>query len=383
MDVALELGVPSEALHLPDHALVAAGGDHPPLMEGQGAEIAPAEAPPVVGDGEAHLLDGGHAALRVVHGVDLPGVGQLGHRVQLLPGEGHGGGIDHQGTVPVALEDGLAPDGVVLLVFDLGGQGVVPLVRDHRFKGRDGDALAGADGLPCGVGGAPDVRQVFHRFSLGETMGDLPGGPLAHAVDQQVRLGVKEDGAAHRVVPVVVVGEPPQAGLQAADDNRRVRERLPGPVGVDDGGAVGPEAHPVSGAVGVGGAALLGGGVVGHHGVDVAPADHDGIAGPAHGAEGVRRVPVRLGQDGHPVALGLQHPGDDGGAEGGVVHVGVGGDHQEVVIPPVPALHVLPADGKKVKRLHHHAPISGISRTTRRRSMDISAPAGTKPYLAK
>ena len=348
MDVALELGVSGEALHLPDHALVAPGGDHPPLVEGQGAEVAPAEAAPVVGHGEADLLDGGHAPQGLVHGVDLPGVGQLRHRVQLLPAQGHGGGIHHQDPVPVGLADGPAPDGVVLLILHLGGQGVVPLAGGHILKGGhvhggEGDLRVGG-----GIGGAPHVGEGAHRLPGGQPPGDLPGGPLPHAVDQQVRLGVEEDGAADLVIPVVVVGEAAETGLQAADDDGGAGEGLPGPVGVDDGGPVGPQAHPVPRAVGVGGPALLGGGVVGHHGVDVAPADHHAVPGLAHSPEGVGAVPVRLGQHRHPVALRLQHPGDDGRAEAGVVHIGVGGDHQKVVVPPVPGLHVLPADGEKI-----------------------------------
>ena len=176
--------------------------------------------------------------------------------------------------------------------------------------------------------------------------------PLAHAVDQQIRLGVKEDGAAHLVVPVVVVGEAAQTGLQSADDDGGAGEGLPGPVGVDDGGPVGPQTHLVAGTVGVGGAALLGGGVVGHHGVDVAAADHHAVAGFAHGAEGVGAVPVGLCQNGYAEALVLQHPGDDGGAETGMVHIGVGGDHQEIIVPPAAVFHVLLADGEEVECIH-------------------------------
>ena len=245
----------------------------------------------------------------------------------------------------------------MFLVLDFGGQRVVPLVGYHRLEGGDRDALEPAVRAFGGVGGAGDVGQCADGLACGKTAGDLPGGPLPHAVDQQVRLGVKEDGPPDPVVPVVVVGEPPQAGLQSADDHRDVREGLPGPVGVDDGGPVGAEAHFVSGAVGVGGAALFGGGVVGHHGVDVAAADKHAVPGLAHSPEGVRAVPVRLGKDGGPIALRLQAAGNDGCAEGGMVHVGVGGDHQEVVVPPVPGLHLLAAYGEEVGCIHSGSPV--------------------------
>ena len=136
VDVALEAGVAGQGLHLPQDALMAAGGDDPPLVEGQGAEVARPEAAPVVGHGEAHLLDGRHAPHLVIHGVGFPDVGQLGHEVQFGSGERHGRRIDHQQPVAVALEDGLSPDGVVLLILDLVGLGIRPLIRGYRLKGR-------------------------------------------------------------------------------------------------------------------------------------------------------------------------------------------------------------------------------------------------------
>ena len=88
VNIALEAGMAGEGGDLPDDALVAPAGDGPPLVEGQGAEIARPEAAPVVGDGEAHLLNGGYAAHVVVHGVGLPHIGELGHPVHLRCGEG-------------------------------------------------------------------------------------------------------------------------------------------------------------------------------------------------------------------------------------------------------------------------------------------------------
>ena len=155
------------------------------------------------------------------------------------------------------------------------------------------------------------------------------------------------------------MGEPAEGGLQPADDQGDVPKDLPHPVGVDDGGPVRPEARPVPGGVGVVVAALLGGGVVGHHGVDVAPVDEDPVPGPAQGGKGLRIPPVGLGEDGHPVALCLQHPADDGGAEGGVVHVGVPGDEEKVIVVPSPLEEVLPGDGQKIP--FHGSPHTGTA----------------------
>ena len=45
--------------------------------------------------------------------------------------------------------------------------------------------------------------------------------------------------------------------------------------------------------------------------------------------------------------LRLQHPADNGGTEGGVVHIGVPGDEEKVVKIPAPPGHILPGDGEK------------------------------------
>ena len=103
VDIALELRVPDKPLYLPHHAFVASGSDHAALMKSQGAEITPAETAPVVRDRKPHLLNSRHAALGVIHGVDLPDVGQAGYKIQLLPVQRHRRRVYHQRPVSMPL----------------------------------------------------------------------------------------------------------------------------------------------------------------------------------------------------------------------------------------------------------------------------------------
>ena len=91
---------------------------------------------------------------------------------------------------------------------------------------------------------------------------------------------------------------------------------------------------------------------MGHHGVDIPPADEYTVPGLPHSAEGVGTVPVRLGEDGYTEALALHHPRNNRRAEAGMVNVGVSGDEEEIVVPPAPLLHIRAADGKKVVCVH-------------------------------
>ena len=346
VDVALEAGVSGQSRDFTDDALMAPGGDHPPLVEGQGAEFTGAETPAVVDDGEADLFNGRNTSQRVVGRVRLPLVGQFRHVVQLRRGQRGHRGIDDEIPLPMGLDHRPAPDRVVFVVLRQIGGGVGPFVSGNCFKGsylhRRERAGVGASGGKAGAfySGDPGRRRALHQES-----GDLQSGLLAHAVHQQIRLRVEQEGPAHLVVPVVIMGEPPERGLQTSHDDGDVAEDLPDLVAVDDGCPVGTQTGPVSRGIGVIMPPLFRCGVVGYHGVDIPAVDEDAVPRPAQGSEGFGVCPVGLGQDGDTVARVLQQPADDRRAEGGVVHIGVPGDQEEVAVVPVPAQHLLPGYG--------------------------------------
>ena len=194
---------------------------------------------------------------------------------------------------------------------------------------------------------AANICQGICLFALGEPARNLACGVFAHAVDEQVCLCVENERAADLVIPVVVVRKAAQARLQSADDDGDIAEGLAAAVGVHDGRAVGPQAHPVAGGVEVLRAALFRRRVVRDHRVDVAAADHHAVARAAHRAEGVRAVPVGLGEHGHAVALGLQNTRDDGCAEARMVDIRVRRDNEEVVVVPAALDHLILRDGQK------------------------------------
>ena len=122
-------------------------------------------------------------------------------------------------------------------------------------------------------------------------------------------------------------------------------------VTVDHGGVIRPLAHDPAGGEGIGFPPVLGDGIVIHHGIHVAPGHQKAQPGTAVYVDGLGIFPVRLGNDAYGVAVGLQHPADDGMAEGGMVHVGIP-DHIYKVAPvPTPVQHILSAKGKKFQIL--------------------------------
>ena len=346
VDIALEIRIGGDEPCLPQHAFLAPGGHIPPLVEGQGAEIAGAEAATVVDDGKAHLLDGRHASQRLVVGVVIPGIGQVEHLVQLPALQGQSGGILDEKAAPGGLDQRPAPGEVVFILLDKGRPGIGLPILPHLFKGGQGQGVfKGAfRRVLRQKAGAADIPDGLHRLAFFQPPGDLGHAALPHAVGQKVRAAVLQNGAAHIIVPVVIVGEPAQAGLDAADDDGHAGKGLPGAVGIDDHRPVGALARQAAGGIAVPGPAALGHRIVGHHGIDVAGIDEHPQPGPAHGQEVGGAVPVGLGQDGHPEARLFQRAGDHRRAEGGMVHIGVAGDQQKVIIIPAPGGHVLPVD---------------------------------------
>ena len=355
VDVALEGRVGDHARRLAQHRFLAARRHAPALVHHQGAEVAAAEAAAVVGDGKPHLLQRRHAARGVVVGVPGAGIGQLVDGVEVAAREGRLGRVLDQIARPGRLDQRPAAEGVVLVLLGHRGPGIGQPALAHRLEGRQQHGVGEAAFVRAGrqKAGAAHVADLRRARPLPEPPGDLGHAALAHAVGEQVGAAVLEDAAAHGVVPVVIMRKAAQGGLDPADDHRRVGKGLSGAVAVNDDGAVGAAAALPAGGIEVVAAPLFGHGVVGDHRVEIAGVDQHGEARPAHGAEGVRRVPVGLGEDGDAEPRLFQHAADDRGAEGRMIHIGVARDQQKVIPVPAAGDQVVAADGQKVQAVGH------------------------------
>jgi len=330
-------------------------------MQLDGAEVAAAEAAAVLDDGELHLPDGGHAAHGLVDGVIPAGVGQGVDLVQLPAHQRLCRDVLHQILLALLLHDDLAADHVLIVHLDAAGLGVGGLIAGHLFE-------AGTLHIPLRqvvevgqVAGAVHIGDLLHRFSGGQTAGDLHGLVFAHAKADDVRTGTLSDAGQHGVHPVIVVGKAPQGGFQTAQDDRQIRVSFLGQFGVHGGAAVRAGTALAAGRIFVLGAGDLGHGIVADHAVHVAAANEEAVLRLAEPLEVLAVGVAGLGQHAHLVALGFQQAADDGSAEAGVVHIGVTAHHHKVQLVPAPGFHVCPADGQKFGvdfwgRVVHNAP---------------------------
>ena len=103
--------------------------------------------------------------------------------------------------------------------------------------------------------------------------------------------------------PIVVVGEPAQGSLNAAEDEGDIFIGAADGLRINDNGPVRPLAGGPRRGVGIGRTGLFGRGVVVYHGVDISGGYQEGEFGAAKGFDGGRVFPVRLGDNADPVAL--------------------------------------------------------------------------------
>ena len=287
-------------------------------------------------------LMAGDPARLLVGGVVASLVGQRVDGVHLLGRKRLRRWVLHdEDAVGVLLHDGVRRKRVEVSVLHAKAPGVDALVRLHLLEGGQDHRLKAMADRAALVHGAGDEGQVLHLQPRLQRLGDGDDGLLAHAVAHEVGAGVEQDRAAQLVVPVVVVREPAQRRLDAAQDDRGVLECAPDEVAVDDARVVGAQPHLAAGRVRIGLAAVLGDGVVVDHRVHVARGHEKAELRFAEHGDAARVAPVGLRDHAHLEAMRLEEARDDRHAKRGVVDVRVAAHVHEVDAVPAARFHLL------------------------------------------
>ena len=208
--------------------------------------------------------------------------------------------------------------------------GVRALVRLNLLKVGKADCIIDVLFIAGLVDRSVNVGDVADIKAGGQRVGDLRNAVFAHSVGNEVGAGIEKDGTAHSVGPVVVVAEPPQTGLNTADDDRCVFVCLADQVAVDNDCVVRALPDDAAGRVGVLMAALLGNRIVVDHGVHVAGRDQKAKPWLAvfRNARGI--APIGLADERDAITARLQQAADNCGAKARMVHVRVAADVDEV-----------------------------------------------------
>ena len=358
-DNALEPRIGGELFDLGHHRFRRAALDDPALVRRDAAEGATAEA--AAEDRHRvldHLVRGDRLGVTRVRSA---GVGQAVELVHLRFGQRQRRRCLHHRLPVVHLHQG---DGIVrirVVVDDPRRLGELPLVggdgleagnelkcgiRSAEFgivRSHELGRLAGAEG----VGHAAEVAHLFDGLALFEALGDFDDVCFAHAVDEQVGLAIEQDGALHRIGPVIVMGEPAQGGFHPAGDHGHTAERLPAALGVDERRPVRAQPNSAAGGIGVVVADLLVRRVVVDERVHVPRADGEEQPRLAELAPRLAGLPVGLAENGDAESGGGQRPVQDSHGETGVIDVGVAGDEHHIHRVPTLRAHLRGRSGRK------------------------------------
>ncbi len=317
----------------------------PPLMHGEGAEITLAEAAAGLGDAFLDLTEGRDAARRIVHRMPCTHERKRVDIIHLELGERRRRRVLHdEHRSIVALVDALRDDRICVPVLDGEALRVFPLIAADLLIIREADGIVDFILVARFIDGTGNPGDVLHLQARVQGICDLNDAVLAHTVGQEVGTTVEEYRTAYAVGPVVIVCEPTQTRLNTADDDRGMLIAFPDQVTVDGHRAVRTLSHDAARCIGVGLPMMLRDGVVIHHGIHVAAGHEEAEPRLPELHDGRRIVPVRLRQHRDLIAVRLEHTGDDGGPEAGVVHIGVPHHIDEIRLCPATLQHIFPVD---------------------------------------
>ena len=191
VDIAFEVLVLPHDFRFPEDGFVASGLDDPPLMEGQGAEGAGAEAAPVGHQTELDLFNGRNAPCLFVAGVVGAHVGKVVYRVHFRSGQGLLGRVLHHEEIVVRLRQPFSGEGVAVGVLDFEAFGVSAPVGLDLGEGGQGDGGQTVVRLFGFEHRAVNIGDVLHVQPGIQGVGHLHDGLFSHAVHEQVGLTVQ------------------------------------------------------------------------------------------------------------------------------------------------------------------------------------------------
>ena len=205
--------------------------------------------------------------------------------------------------------------------------------------------------LTTEIDGLGDGAQLIKRGATFELAAYLHNRTLAHAIDDKVGARVAEDASAQTVLPVVIVGEASQRSLDATQHHGHIGIELFEYLGIHYRGIVGAHTMTTARSIGI---------VATQTTVRRIAVDHRVHGSRRDGEEETRTtqlleitvitMPVGLGNEGHAIALRLEHTTDDGSAKRGVVDVGITREKDYVQLIPTTQLTFLLGSWEKISK---------------------------------
>ena len=277
-------------------------------------------------------------------------IGQRIHCIHFLCAQRLLGRILHHIFLAVGLYKPLGCKGITVAVLHLKAFGILALIGFQfikRGKCDRGQALIHLSGFKYG---SVDVSDVFYIHSGIQSICDLHNTLFAHTIHQQICLRIQQNGPLHRFRPVVVMTKPPQACLNAADQNRHILVSLANEIAINHSCIIRPLAHNPTGGKGICFAFMLGNRIMVHHRIHITAGYQETKTRPTENINRVRLFPIRLRNDTYAVAMLFQNSADDRMTEGGVINISIADHIHKIATGPATVQHILLTNRKKAHK---------------------------------
>ena len=322
-------------------------------MERQRAEIASAKTPPIGGEAEFYLPDGGNPAEPAVHRVIIAHIWQRIDIVHLHLRQRHRRRIlDDKGFAVIGLEHPVRGERVRVLILNPHAVRERALVLTDRLKIRQSHGalcprgLVGQRGeISCFVNRPADEGDVLHPEAARERVRDLYNTVLTHPVGDEIGAGLQQNRAAHTVRPIVIMPHPSETRLDAADHNRRPLVFSPDQIAVHNHRPVRPVPCLAVRTVRVLVPVLSRDRVMIHHRIHISGRHQEPEPRLPEYINALRGPPVRLTDHPHMIPMRRQNPGYDRRAEARVINIRIPADIDKVHLRKSHILHFLPRHG--------------------------------------
>ena len=256
----------------------------------------------------------------------FPRIGQLVYRIKFFGRKRRCGRVHNKERIPVRLYKPFPTDCILFAVLHHKCGGICLLIPRYRFIAFDRFIFIHPLKRMRHVAGAVYIGDLFRRKAACKRIRNFDDLPFSHAVNEEIRTGIRKDAAAHLIIPIIIVGKTPEARFNAANDDRHAAVRFPGAVGINDRRTVRALPRLAAGRISIARTAFFCRGIMVHHGINVARADQKRKAWPAKAAECLRAVPVRLGENADRIAVAFEHTADNRRAEARMVHIRIADD---------------------------------------------------------
>ena len=340
VDVTLKIGILRHHFRFIHNRLMTSRLHDSSFMHGEGAKVTFSITSSVTCQRKFDLGQSRNSTGRLIHRMVLSCVRkcidiihfQLGKRLRRRI-------LNNEGFAAVALVDSLCRKRIRILVLDGKTLCIGFLIRNDFFKVRKTDGIVNALLLFGLVNRSLNVGNIRHINTGSKSICNLHDALFSHAVGDDIRSRLQQNGTTDRVGPIVVMSHSSKGCLYSTDDDWCLLIEMTDEVTIDGNRTIRPLSCLSSRRICILMAPLFIHGVVIDHGIHITGRNQKAKTRLTKHINTPVILPVRLTDHSNRISVCPEHPTDDGRAKARMVHIGVSADVDKVHLRKASLLH--------------------------------------------